>query len=521
MFKDTARQEVYNRLREHDLRIFAKLLTWDVFLSAAMRSGLKLACNPLNLANLVWLGVAAAWRKTESFVTILVFTLKLLQDQEAFAQNLTDQKLANHRQPGRRRATKSGRGNNSKRGKTKRGKNKCTGKSKHIKSKHNPHGNDPTQVTEEAFAKARRRMPLSFWLELILVLGERFEAQHAERLQFQGFRLLAMDGTRLTLPDEKALRDYYGTAVNGKGRQNAQARMVLLQSPLTRLPLAYQLQPVNVGEVTMARQLVAGLRPGAGLRANDLLLLDAGYLSYGLLWDIQSRGAFFCIRMQRNMNLRSLPRLPGGSGDSRRERWVRWTPKDSRGKWRAEGLPRSIDLRLISYHVPGHRRIQLLTNVLQPSRLSYDDFSRLTTTPEAAQTLLPGLYHLRWQIETSFAELKTTQQMEGGFRSRKPEGIAYEVAGHMVLYLLVRWLIVEAADAHGVDPLRISFSNALRELQLIWQAMLTASPAWADELWTRLLQRIASHRVPLRPGRSYPRKKKAKGKTAKSKRKKG
>ena len=205
-------------------------------------------------------------------------------------------------------------------------------------------------------------MPLSFWLELILVLGERFEAQHAERLQFQGFRLLAMDGTRLTLPDEKALRDYYGTAVNGKGRQNAQARMVLLQSPLTRLPLAYQLQPVNVGEVTMARQLVAGLRPGAGLRANDLLLLDAGYLSYGLLWDIQSRGAFFCIRMQRNMNLRSLPRLPGGSGDSRRERWVRWTPKDSRGKWRAEGLPRSIDLRLISYHVPGHRRIQLLTN---------------------------------------------------------------------------------------------------------------------------------------------------------------
>jgi hypothetical protein len=487
MYRDKERQEVFDQLRERDLRVFAQHLTPDLFVEAAQRAGLRLWSCPLNLANLSWLAISAAWRKKESFVTILTITLKVLQDHEGFSQSAFGQDIAKKQRQAK---------------KAKDQKKKA--------SKHQPHGQDPTQVTEEAFAKARQRMPLDFWVALILLLVERFEAQHAERLHFRGFRLLAIDGTRLTLPDEQALRTFYGTASNGKGRHNAQARMVLLQSPLTRLPVAYQLQPVKVGEVTMARHLTSGLRP------KDLLLLDSGYVSYGLLWDIQRRDAFFCIRLQRAMNLHTLRRDPHTG-----ERWVRWTPKDSRGQWRREGLPRALDLRLIEYQVPGHRRIQLVTNVLSARRLSYADFTRLTTTPGAAEKLLPGLYHLRWQIETSYAEMKIAQQMEGGFRSKKPAGIAYEVAGHVVLYLLVRWLIVEAAVAHGVDPLRISFCNALRELQQIWASIVVARPEWVTRvLLPRLLQRLASHIVPLRPGRSYPRKKKAKGKTAKSKRKK-
>ena len=490
MFSDAMRQEVYDQLREHDLRVFAKQLRHSVFVEAARRAGLRLWSCPLNLANLVWLSIAAAWRKSESFVTILTVTLKLLQDQEHFGTSAFGQDLAQKQR--RRRQL-----NHAKQ----RQKNP---------SKHQPHGQDPTRVSEEAFAKARQRMPLAFWVALIVLLGERFEAEHGQHLRVRGFRLLALDGTRLTLPDERALRSFYGTATNAKGQHNAQARMVLLQSPLTRLPLAYQVQPVKVGEVTMARHLAGGLRP------DDLLLLDAGYLSYGLLWDIQRRQAFFCIRLQRAMNLRTLRR---GQGPG--ERWVRWTPKDSRGQWRREGLPCAIDLRLIEYQVPGHRRIQLLTNVLASEKLSYDDFARLTTTAGVAEKLLPGLYHLRWQIETSYAEMKIAQHLEGGFRSRTPAGIAYEVAGHVVLYLLVRWLIVEAAVRHGVDPLRISFCNALRELDQLWATMVVSSPEWvARVLMPRLLERIASHIVPLRPGRSYPRKRKAKRRTATSKRKK-
>jgi hypothetical protein len=87
MFKDDVRTEVFDQLRSHDLRVFAKQLTFEVLVTASQRAGLRIWTCPLNLANLVWLGISAAWRKGESFVTILTVTLKLLQDQEHFAQS--------------------------------------------------------------------------------------------------------------------------------------------------------------------------------------------------------------------------------------------------------------------------------------------------------------------------------------------------------------------------------------------------------------------------------------------------
>src|SRR5437588_760626 len=231
MFKDEIRKDIHDRLREHDLRAVADKLTPRVFWEAARRANVRIATCPLNVINLVWLGLAAAWRKTETFATILTCTLKLLQDQEPFAQSQFGQDLRRRQRSSRRRGRSRGR----------------------TRRKHDPRGQDPTRVSEEAFVKARRHMPPQFWLTLILVLGERFEAEHAPRLRYRGFRLLAIDGTCLTLPDAKALRRFYGTANNGSGKHAPQARMVMLQSPLTRLPIAYALEPVKVGEVTMAR----------------------------------------------------------------------------------------------------------------------------------------------------------------------------------------------------------------------------------------------------------------------------
>ena len=91
-------------------------------------------------------------------------------------------------------------------------------------------------------------MPTEFWVALFLLLIERFEAAHGDVLRWGRFRLLAVDGTRLDLPDYPALRQDFGTAKNAKGSHNAQARLVMVQFPLARLPYAYALQPVSVGE---------------------------------------------------------------------------------------------------------------------------------------------------------------------------------------------------------------------------------------------------------------------------------
>jgi hypothetical protein len=471
MFRDEHRNKVWNNIRQRDIRAFCRQLTPGVFAEAVTRTGIKLVECPLCLVQLVWLGIAAARHATESFAYVLTTTLKLLEDQQQFPQTTIGQAKEN----GKRKKRSSRR-------------------------KHDPRRNDPTEVTEEAFVQARQRMPLQFWMNLIIILGEQFEAQHASRHIFRGFRVLAMDGTRIDLPNWKALREHFGTAKNQSGAHNVQARMVMLQFPFTRLPYRYEVTPVTEGEVTLAQRLVTHLRPG------DLTLLDAGFLSYGLLWAIQSQQTFFAIRVGCNLNMRTLRRLqPNG-----KDRLVCWTPKDSRRQWRKLGLPTSLTLRIIEYRVPGFRTQLIATNVLDPQKISREDWTRLTTECEdAGRKLLPGLFHRRWEIETTYHELKVDQGLEGHLRSRTPASIHYEIAGHVVLYLLTRWLMVEAAAKHGVDPLRLSFVEAQRELEVMRPSLVIAAVSWAiHDLIPRLLDRIAAHRVASRPGRHYPRKKK-------------
>ena len=187
MFKDELRDKVWNEIRQSDLRAFDKLLTPQVFAETARQAGVRIGCSALNLVNLVWLGIATAIQHGATFAFVLTTTLKLWEDQERFR----DSSLGQQQKKGRRAKRK---------GKQKGSRGK--------RSKHHPHRDDPTQVTEEAFVQARQRMPLAFWMALVTILAQRFQQDHSQHLNFRGFRLLAMDGTTLALPNVQRLREH-------------------------------------------------------------------------------------------------------------------------------------------------------------------------------------------------------------------------------------------------------------------------------------------------------------------------
>jgi hypothetical protein len=487
MFRDEHRRTVWDKIRQRDIRVFSAQLTGDVVQKAALRAGVAIGTGPLNVVNLTWLAISSALHPTKNFTDILTLAFKLLQDYQSFGSPPPSRS----KKSGQKRSKKSA-GKRSKKAGPKQRK-KSGGKAGRGKprSKHDPRRGDPTVVSEEAFTKARRLLPLKFWTELILALVMRIEQDHSKQLYWKGLRLLALDGTVINLPRWKALRDHYGVATNGTRAGRTQVRMVMLQFPLARLPYCYALSPLKTNEIPLATSLLGHVRP------NDLILMDRGFFSYGMFWAIQHRGAFFAIRLKAGVVLKTLRSL------GRQDRLVIWKPRDQRKKWR--NLPESMRLRVIPYEIPGFRPSAVVTNVTDPKLISREEWVRLTTDREVGRNLQPGLYHRRWEIETTFKELKVAQNMKGGLRSRTPQGIEYEIAGHVLLYLLVRWLMLEAAEQHGIDPLRISFMEALRELEDIRHALLIARPRWARVLVTKLLERIASHSVPFRPGRSYPR----------------
>lgn len=482
MYVDSNRFRVWSEIRQQGIGCFASKLSPEVLAEATNRCGKRTSTSPLCLPNMAWLAVASALKVEDDFSHVLMGTFKLLKASGALpcSQSSTKAKA----QKGGARKKSSGR--------------KCKQSARGTK-KHSPHRTGSEAVSEEAFAQARGRVPLSFWAYLLMILGENFQRQHGSHLRLYGFRLLAIDGTSLRLPNRKALRESFGTSKNKQGEQNAQARMVMLQFPLVRLPYRYELCGYREGEPTIARRLAVHLCP------NDLMLADAGFWSYGLFCDIQNQGAFFCIALKRNIQLTNIVRL------GRDDIVGVWRPKDSRSKWRNEKLPQSMKLRIVTQRRRGFRPQRLATNVLSASRVSHQQWTRLAEQCgcDAAGRITPSLYQRRWEIETTFRELKVEQGMERGLRSRTANSIHFEVAGHVLLYFLVRWTMVEAGLKHRIDPLRLSFRNAHRELINLYPMLLIAAPEKVDALLDYLLDEIAQHRVPYRPGRSYPRRKRS------------
>lgn len=462
---DSLKVTVWDQLRQRDLKAFARFLPAPTIARVAGAAGVAFGKGPLHVGNLVWLALGSALHGSKCFADILGLVLKLLQD----APDWPSSPLDTAQRQGKRQARTQKR------------------------HKHDPRGQDPTCLSEEAFVQARRKLPWSFWVALLVQLTDTFEEQHGDRVRWKKFRLLALDGTTINLDRWPRLTEHFGSAGNGRGRRQTQARMVMLQLPLARIPWRYELTPLAEGERTVATRLLRDVR------ADDLVLMDRGFWSYGAFWQIQNQQAFFAIRKVAQVKFQRVRRLD-------RDDWlVRWQPRDQKKRWK--DLPPSMLLRYIPYQLPGFRPSGVVTNLLDPQVVSREDWIRLAVADQAGRVLGPGLYHRRWEIETTFRELKVTQGLEGSLRSRTPEGIRYEVAGHVLLYLLVRWLIVEAAEQAGLDdPLRLSFKAALEELADMRQSLLLADAAYVRRvLLPRLLERIASHQVPHRPGRHFAR----------------
>lgn len=347
MFRDGLRVKVWDQIRQRHLPAFNRLLTREVVIEAARLAGVAVGDSPLSVLMLPWLAVSAALHVGKSFAEVLVVALKILSDQPGWEKSPLGRQCAVPRHC---------------QGK-KRGQRGKKGKQPVQKNKHDPRGNWLGSVTEEAFTQARKRLPLSFWAWLLIVLAQRLEAAYPQADRWNEFRLLMLDGTHVPLARWKGLIDYFGTAKNGKKKahQRPQARMVMLALAQTRTPWRYEITPWSTHEQAIAHRLLVGLR------ANDLVLMDRGFWSYALFWQIAQQHAFFAIRLRSNIPLKTVKRL--GSGD----RLVTWRPcRKSRRKglvsW--EGLPREITLRVVDYQIRGFRKTAVVTNVLDPKRVA-------------------------------------------------------------------------------------------------------------------------------------------------------
>ena len=134
---------------------------------------------------------------------------------------------------------------------------------------------------------------------------------------------------------------------------------------------------------------------------------------------------------------------------------------------------------------------------------------RLVTTvldPGVPAVEIIGLYHERWEIETCFAELKSTSLGGRVLRSRTPTGVTQEIYALLITYQALRIAISDTTlHRPEIDPDRGSFTVALHAAR---DQLVTAAGVIADTV-IDLVGAIGAHvldqLLPARRVRTNPR----------------
>ena len=285
--------------------------------------------------------------------------------------------------------------------------------------------------TAGALAQARRRLgpaPLRWLFDLLR--GPVGADPHRKGVWWKNHLVCAIDGTVLTVADTASVQTRY-TKQRGNhgGTGYPQVRLLALVACGTRAIIDAVFAPTTTGETTLVPELTDRMRDPM------LVLADRNFDAQDVLAGIVDAGADFLIRAKTIRRLPVLVRHQDGSFTSQI----------------ADMKVRVIDAEITITTDASQQRhsYRLLTSLHDPLRYRAEELLRL--------------YHERWEIETSFLELKSS--MLGGrvLRARTAAGVDQEIYALLVTYQLLRTVISDATSVTGTDPDRGSFAIA-------WQA---------------------------------------------------
>ena len=288
---------------------------------------------------------------------------------------------------------------------------------------------------------ARQRLGVAPMRRLFEAVVELLGMPSTAHVFYRHLRLMSLDGLVVDLPDTPELARLFGRPHGRTAGAFPQARLLALCETGTHVIWRFLIKPIWRGEIPMVAALLRYL-------TSDMLLLwDRGLLSYANVQLVQQRQAQLLARIKKHLVFRPLRRFRDGS----------YLAKLYRGSWYRDHDRGGILVRIIEYtfHDPQRpgagQRHRLLTTLLDPQL-------------DPAKTLIL-LYHERWEEELTIDELKTHQRERPVLRSQTPAGVVQEIYGLLLGHYVVRKLMFEAAQCHGVPPRSLSFTNTLKILR--------------------------------------------------------
>jgi hypothetical protein len=244
--------------------------------------------------------------------------------------------------------------------------------------------------TKSAFVQSRQKINPKVFDYLSSVIIEEFYTDNDLSINlWKGFRLLAVDGSSLVLPQTKKLLKFYGSARNQTKTGVTKARVSVLYDVLNNYVLDGQLSPLKVGEIPLAKKHLSATKE------NDLIIYDRGYPSFDLAYKHLKLNIDFLFRVKVDFS-----NVVKDFVSSKKKTQIVEIKSGKNMDFSEKDYTKNttIKVRLILITLKDGTKEVLMTSLLNSKKYSNKIFKEL--------------YFKRWRVETFYDELKNKLKIE-------------------------------------------------------------------------------------------------------------
>ncbi|MDP2090977.1 MAG: IS4 family transposase [Candidatus Gracilibacteria bacterium] len=286
-------------------------------------------------------------------------------------------------------------------------------------------------ITASAYVKAKNKLSYKLFLQLNLIaIINRFydlKENEAGYKTWNNYRILAIDGSQIRLPDEKEIKENYGTSKikNGKGDigEYTHGLLSVLYDPLNNLALDTILERGKYSERALAIKNIMNLEETIKINEKDFMIYDRGYYSSFLFAIILSYNKEVLFRLKANAikeadelfnkDCKINSKIITIKVENNEKEY-----KDKYGIKLDKKLAETIKIRLIRIVLKTGEIEVLATSLLDEEKYNIEDFNEL--------------YFKRWGIEVYYNTIKNRLGLEN-FSGKNVESVLQDL--HSTIFL--------------------------------------------------------------------------------------
>jgi hypothetical protein len=321
-------------------------------------------------------------------------------------------------------------------------------------------------VSAPAFCNARKKLSSAAVQQLLRDTADEFDVQHGRRHRIRGRRILAVDGSQMPLQRAPELWKEFGGPSNG---YTPQAKLSVLFDVVAKLPLDAVITPYLTDERAQLSQLLSSTREG------DILVLDRGFPSFGVIDMLIERGLDFVLRMPLTQGFHVVEEFVRSGRDE--ADIVLMPPAHS-----PASLSKARRLRAVRRIGPQGRPQVFLTTL--PRR-------------QFSHAHICDLYRRRWEIELLYRLEKCDYVGQRQFHAKFSEGVRQEVFAFLLFIAISRTLMSAASKTCDAPYERLSQKRAiLATARVLTLLLLEAEADQAPRMLAELLRHIGARLDP-------------------------